>query len=64
MENTFPEVIYHYTSAQALEKIIKNGQIWATNYRYLNDSQEIGYGYDSPFNAGGGARCPGEKPLL
>jgi len=38
-----PEAIYHYTSPEALTGIVRDKQLWATNIRYLNDSQEFVY---------------------
>ena len=35
-----PEVIYHYTTQAGLLGIIGNGEIWASDLRYLNDSAE------------------------
>ncbi len=37
------ELIYHYTSANALLSILKNKILWATNIRYMNDSSEFNY---------------------
>lgn len=35
-----PEIVYHYTSMDALLNIHATGVIWATNIRYLNDVSE------------------------
>lgn len=35
-----PQILYHYTSFDALIKIIESKSLWATNFHYLNDSQE------------------------
>jgi hypothetical protein len=32
--------LYHYTSMDALQKIIERGSVWATDIHYLNDSSE------------------------
>ncbi|MCV7277037.1 DUF2971 domain-containing protein [Mycolicibacter arupensis] len=40
--------IYHYTDAQAFAKIIENAELWATDFRYLNDSREFRYAW-KPF---------------
>jgi len=32
--------LYHYTDAHALKSILETGQIWLTDIRYLNDSNE------------------------
>jgi len=39
-ELAFPEVVYHYTTMDALLNIIDKRQLWATNSRYLNDESE------------------------
>ncbi len=36
-----PEVIYHYTTKEGLLGIIENGEIWASDLRYLNDAAEF-----------------------
>jgi hypothetical protein len=33
--------LYHYTSVQGLEGIATNANLWATDYRFLNDSREM-----------------------
>src|SRR5687767_5815357 len=38
--------LFHYTRAETFEKIISNREIWATDYRYLNDRKEIIIGED------------------
>jgi Protein of unknown function (DUF2971) len=35
-----PRVLYHYTSLEVLEKITRNGEIWASDIEFLNDSEE------------------------
>ena len=35
-----PETLYHYTTLQGLISIITSQRIWATDYRYLNDTSE------------------------
>lgn len=35
-----PSTLYHYTSAQAFLSIIKSGRIWATHVRFLNDTSD------------------------
>ncbi len=42
-EKNCPAVLYHYTSLEALQKIVQGGRIWASNLRYLNDSSEYAY---------------------
>jgi hypothetical protein len=44
-----PELLFHYTDAKGMLGILEYSQIWATNYRFLNDSSEIAYGM-SVFN--------------
>ena len=36
-----PEILYHYTSASGLQGILREGQIRATDARYLNDTTEF-----------------------
>lgn len=36
--------IYHYTDLNGLKGIIESGALWATNYAFLNDSQELTHG--------------------
>ncbi|MHC5536640.1 DUF2971 domain-containing protein [Singulisphaera rosea] len=44
--NVCPEKpLHHYTSAEGLLGIVKNRNIWATNFRYLNDSSEWYYSH-------------------
>lgn len=42
----FSQTVYHYTSAAALESIIKGRTLWFTNHRHLNDSMEVQLGID------------------
>jgi Protein of unknown function (DUF2971) len=35
--------LYHYTSAQGLQGILRSRSLWATDAAFLNDSQEIKY---------------------
>lgn len=37
-------VLYHYTSAAGLKGIVESASIWASEYRFLNDSTEFTYG--------------------
>jgi hypothetical protein len=47
-----PTAIYHYTDPKGLLGILSDGQLWATDNRYLNDSSEIALRTrDSPGNA-------------
>ena len=41
--NPLPEILYHYTSADALLSIVNSGRISATNIDYLNDSSEVAW---------------------
>jgi len=38
------EVIYHYTSAEALLSIIANKRMWATDLQYTNDPTDLAHG--------------------
>ena len=35
------DVLWHYTSVEAAHCILKSFRIWATDYRYLNDKNEL-----------------------
>jgi hypothetical protein len=35
-----PELLYHYTTEEGLYGILKNDSIWATHYRFTNDTTE------------------------
>lgn len=39
-------ILYHYTNAHGLSGIIESKKIWASSYRYMNDSQEFEYGFE------------------
>ena len=41
-----PAEVYHYTSPAGLLGIVTQAEIWATDTRYLNDSQEFNYTID------------------
>ena len=43
--------LFHYTSAQGLSGIISNSNLWATDYRFLNDSREMKDGLDIAYKA-------------
>src|SRR5260370_42586613 len=36
-----PKVLYHYTKAEAFQKILNSGTIWASDIRYMNDASEV-----------------------
>lgn len=38
--------LFYYTSVDTASKILGNGIIWATNIRYMNDSEELSNGLD------------------
>lgn len=38
--------LYHYTDGHGLKGILQSGQIWFTDYRYLNDPSELTHGAD------------------
>lgn len=40
-----PEAIFHYTTAEGLLGILTSGEMWATNYKYLNDSSELEHAF-------------------
>lgn len=41
-----PSLLYHYTTAEGVKGIIENDEIWATNFRYVNDLTEFIYAND------------------
>jgi hypothetical protein len=43
-------IVYHYADPQAFVGIIRNAALWATDFRYLNDSRELRHAWD-PFVA-------------
>lgn len=45
------ETLFHYTTATGLLGILKNGNIWATDLRFLNDAQESVYARDTVIGA-------------
>lgn len=44
-EAPLPPTVFHYTDTAGLLGILESGQLWATDYRFLNDSSEIAYSY-------------------
>lgn len=40
----FPRKLFHYTNMAGFKGIIESKSLWATDARYLNDSQELIYG--------------------
>ncbi len=38
-------LLFHYTTADGLKGIVEQNQLWATSAYFLNDSEEITYGY-------------------
>lgn len=57
-----PEFLWHYTAANGLLGILSSDQLWATNTRFLNDSQEIAYGTDQAIGALATHNLDGRKP--
>ena len=43
-DQTKPELLFHYTRQKGLDGILKDKCIWATHYRFLNDSTERQHG--------------------
>ena len=39
------DLLYHYTSFSAFQKIIESKSIWATHVKYLNDSEEFSHAF-------------------
>jgi hypothetical protein len=40
-KTNIPKVLYHYTSLNGFKSIIENRFIWATDFRFLNDIDEV-----------------------
>lgn len=40
-----PDKVYHYTSIEGLIGIVKSRSVWLTEFGYLNDRQELTYGF-------------------
>src|SRR5262249_188105 len=38
-----PKIVYHYTNAEAFQKILNSGTVWASDIRYMNDASEVTY---------------------
>ena len=55
-----PPGLYHYTNAAGLAGIIGSSKLWATHYRFLNDSSEVNYGL-SLFNGLVSAHLKGDQ---
>ena len=41
-----PRTLYHYTTADGLHSMLQTGHVWATDCFYLNDPNEVRYGFD------------------
>jgi len=44
-QSPLPEKVFHYTDTSGLLGMLASGVLWATDYRFLNDSSEIAYIY-------------------
>ncbi len=42
----FPESLFHYTSSAAFLSIIQSGELWFSDFRYMNDLSELNYGVE------------------
>jgi hypothetical protein len=42
-QSALPTPLYHYTDVHGVYGIIQDQAIWASNIRYLNDSQEFDF---------------------
>ena len=58
-EAPLPAAVYHYTDAAGLQGILDSGVLWATDYRYLNDSSELRYIFDLAVQSAETACGPG-----
>lgn len=36
-----PERLWHYTNADGFAGVVKSGRVWATDVRFLNDTEEV-----------------------
>lgn len=43
-------LVYHYTDTQAFQGMVEKKEIWATDFRYLNDSLELVYAWQAFIN--------------
>ncbi len=41
---TLQPTVYHYTSPEGLLGIVETGELWMSDYSYLNDAEELTYG--------------------
>ncbi len=46
LDTRWPDLIYHYTNVQGLYGIVQSGQLWLSDYSYLNDTRELSHGAD------------------
>ncbi|MFC0452189.1 DUF2971 domain-containing protein [Rhodococcus jostii] len=47
MSDETPKTLHHYTDSQGLLGILQNRNFWATDTRYLNDTQELRHGCET-----------------
>lgn len=40
-------LVHHYTDTQGFTGVIEKSAIWATDFRYLNDSKELIYAWEA-----------------
>jgi len=53
----FPESLFHYTSSAAFLNIIQSGELWFSDFKYMNDLSELKYGrHGARFNRASHAR--------
>jgi len=45
--DSFPKVVYHYTSIEGFFGIVEKRSIWLSDFSYLNDRRELTYGADT-----------------
>jgi len=43
LQTDVPELLFHYTTAAGMRGILDSSRLWATNYRFLNDTSEVAY---------------------
>lgn len=45
LRGPIPDRLFHYTTSAGMRGIFDSNRLWATNYRFLNDKNEVTYGF-------------------
>jgi hypothetical protein len=61
---TYPQDLYHYTSANGLVGMLQDNRLWATNASYLNDFSELLYAQELAYKILDDHRSYGNGPAL